>query len=180
MKCISHPAEEAIGTCAKCGAGICNGCFHKSEYNIDGKPLCRNCNLDTMRDLLARSRKEMIGGGIRTLVNAVFIAIGLATYFSSVKNADSVATLMFWCGLGGFPTAWRAMRRDMTDHVRMGVEQASGDWSGSFIWLIIRVVLSFVFGCIVSPILMLWSIYKTWKSWITMKYLQKEIANFAE
>lgn len=174
MKCVHHSDAEAVGSCAKCGGGLCQQCFSSSAYTWDGKPMCHNCNLSTMNDLLATSKKEMIGGAFRGIVNAVFIIIGLAVYSST----HDVGSLIFWCGLGGFPAAWRSMRRDSTDHVRMGVEQAGGDWSGTFIYWVIRVILSFVFGCLVSPVFVLVSAYKTWKAWSRMKSLQQEIAHF--
>jgi len=39
MKCYNHPEKDAIGTCARCGRGICPEC----NVPIDGKDTCKNC-----------------------------------------------------------------------------------------------------------------------------------------
>lgn len=176
MKCVKHPTEDAIGTCAKCGAGICNECFHHSEYALDGKPYCRSCNQAVMKELHASSLKEFISRTIKAAINAIFIGIGIWAYCSS----GDMASVFFWLGLGGFPTAWGWMKPTLTDHVRTGVEQASGDWSGGIMYFIIRVVLSFVFGSVISPILMIFSAFKAVKAWFVMKHLKGELENFSE
>ena len=176
MKCAKHATEEAVGTCAKCGAGLCNDCFHRSEYQFDGKPCCRSCNLATMRELLSQATKELIGSSFRAAINAVLIVVGIFAYLKSHDTAN----LIFWCGLGGFPSAWRAMRMTLVDKIRIGVEQAGGDWSGGIIFFVVRLVLAFIFGCIVSPVLMCWSGFRAWKAWLDVKKMRGEIESFRE
>jgi TM2 domain-containing membrane protein YozV len=39
MKCYTHPEKDAIGTCERCGRGVCPEC----SVSIDGKNICKNC-----------------------------------------------------------------------------------------------------------------------------------------
>ncbi len=39
MKCSYHQDREAVGTCSRCGRGICVEC----NVPVNGKNLCKNC-----------------------------------------------------------------------------------------------------------------------------------------
>lgn len=174
MKCIKHPLEEAVGTCAKCGAGICSGCFNRSDYRLDGKPLCRDCNYSLLQGMLAEAKKDVTGGIVRATINAIFIGIGIAAWCAG----GGVGAYFFWGGIGGLPTALKLTSPSLTDRVREGVEQAHGDYSTGWMMFFIRLVLSFVIGSIISPILLLVGIFKARKASGYSKQLAGEIANF--
>lgn len=180
MKCITHPMEEAVGNCVKCGAGICQTCFQRSEYQIDGRPFCRKCNYATMQELLSNANSEVGSRIVKAIINAVFIGIGLWVY-----NEQHDAIMMcFWMGLGSLPTAWKLTTPSVSEQiqsaVQSGIERANGEFSTGLSGFVIRLLVCFLFGCILSPILLLFSIFKAWQASRTAQRLREEIANFSE
>lgn len=128
-----------------------------------------------MHDLLANANKDFTWGIIKAVVNAVFIGIGLAVY----ADQKDVVMMCFYMGLGGLPMAWKATMPTLADQVQEGVERAAGEHDGCGN-LIVRLLVCFALGCIISPILLIFNIFKTIKASVTAAQLRKEIAEFVE
>jgi len=82
MKCFNHPNEEAVGTCAKCGRGICHQCIGAST----GTLICKEC-LQTIPSSHVPNLKNKIGAFLGWLGVANFIILEfwlLSTYFSLI------------------------------------------------------------------------------------------------
>lgn len=174
MKCILHPSEDAVGTCAKCGAGLCQSCFAGSEYTFHNKPMCADCNLATIKELHGEAKSEARSHMIRLVINAIFVGIGIAGYVQTheVINYFCVAAL------GAFPAMWRATKPTLKDQVSEAVAEANGDFSGTFIGLILRIVLCFAIGGIVAPFTVLFSFFKYIGANGRAGKLSAEIENF--
>lgn len=160
MKCIHHSDAEAVGSCAKCGAGLCQQCFSSSAYTWDSKPMCHNCNLATMNDLLANSRSDVRSYLIRIIINGIFLAIGVGAWLATKSAFGYFA----WAGIGAVPTLLKAMKPDLSEQVQCGVERAHGDFTMTLLGPIIRLALSFIFGGIASPFIVLFGVFKFLKA----------------
>lgn len=156
MKCMIHTSEDAVGTCAKCGAGLCSSCFASSEYTFNNKPMCANCNLATIKELYGDAKSEARAHMIRLIINAIFVGCGVASYMQT----HEVIQYFGIAALGAFPAMWRATKPTLKEQVTEAVQEASGDFSGTFIGLIIRIILCFVFGGIVAPFTIIFSFFK--------------------
>ena len=174
MKCMLHSTADAVGTCAKCGAGLCQDCFRVSEYTFNDKPMCANCNLATIKELHGEAKSEARAHMIRFVINAVFVGIGIACYIQSHEVIPCVCI----AALGAFPAMWRATKPTLKEQVRDAVAEANGDFSGTFIGVIIRIILCFAIGGIVAPVTILFSFFKWLGANSRAGKLSMEIANF--
>ena len=156
MKCILHTSEDAVGTCAKCGAGLCSNCFASSEYTFNNKPMCANCNLATMRELQGNAQSEARAHMVRLVVNAIFVGLGVAGYIQTHEAIQYFGI----AALGAFPAMWRATKPSLKEEVKDAIQEAAGDFSSTFIGFIMRVVLCFAIGGVVAPFTILFSLFK--------------------
>ena len=177
MKCAFHPNEDAVGSCSKCGAGICQSCFNATEYVIDGKHLCRSCNLQLMHDMLSDEKKNAFKNLIKVIFFGVCVGIGLYAWVTS-PGSDGIVSYFFIAGIGCLPTTWRMTANNLKDDIREGVAEAHGDFSFTFMGLIIRIIFAFVFGGIGAPFVLLFGIVRFLKARVRIAKLQKEIAAF--
>ena len=176
MKCALHSSEEAVGVCDKCGAGICQYCFNASEYISDGgKHLCRSCNLQVMHDMLADEKKNAIKSLIKVIFFGLCVGVGCCALS---EGSNGVPAYFLIAGIGCVPTFWRNTTNSLKDDIREGVAEAHGDYSLTFISIIIRIVLSFVFGGIAAPFVLLFGVVKFIKAKLAVARLQKKIEAF--
>lgn len=56
MKCYSHPEKDAIGTCSRCGKGVCEEC----NVHINGKYACKECASAMASNCQASTQKDPI------------------------------------------------------------------------------------------------------------------------
>lgn len=72
-KCYYHPDRGAVGTCAQCGAGVCNECAVK----YDGKILCRQCANEFLKQEHKEHQKNLKQRGGRFRKGTDFIVPGV-------------------------------------------------------------------------------------------------------
>lgn len=99
MNCIIHNDTPAVGSCGKCGCGICSACVQNS-IKADGidKPVCVNCAVEGvglyveyLKTLLKATRTKKIVWTAILLVGAFSLICGFvstspdAPWFLSVR-----------------------------------------------------------------------------------------------
>lgn len=178
MKCSLHPSEDSVGVCEKCGAGLCQHCFNATEYvSASGKHLCRSCNLQLMHDMLAEEKKNAIKNLIKVIFFGLCVGIGVYALFSD-PGSNGVVSYFFIAGIGCLPTTWKMTANSAKEDVREAVAEAHGDFSYTFMGLIIRIVLAFVFGGIGAPFVLLFGVIRFLKARVRIAKLQKQIEEF--
>jgi hypothetical protein len=104
MKCIVHTETDAVSSCARCGAGVCQECVIGTYYQIDNKPLCKKCNYEVgcendqiFRSLIKSKQIKMV------IFIATFI-IGLIIFIvNKINGSDTFSAvfgMLFVWGLG--------------------------------------------------------------------------------
>ena len=177
MKCSFHPSEDAVSTCSKCGAGLCQNCFNSTEYIIDGKHLCRSCNLQLMHEMLADSKKDAIKSLIKVIFFGVFVGLGIFALVT-IPGFNGVANYFFFAGIGCLPTTWKMTANSAKDDAREVLHEAAGDYSLTFMGIILRIVLSFVFGGIAAPFVLIFALIRLLKARSKISKLRGEIEGF--
>lgn len=187
MNCYHHPDQVAVATCGQCGKSMCKECVDKSEYTLDGKPLCRDCNLAIAQSKLAEALGERRKNLIKIIVLGIFVAIGLPLfiYGCAISNSDVIiASLLVLC-IGGIPTAWKATKRSARDKARDAADDWVADQEGvggslmnSLIRGLVRIVLVVVIGSVAAPILLIIAVVKYVKSGKEIPVLQEQVDNF--
>ena len=110
MNCIIHNDSPAVGTCGKCGCGICSACVQNSikAEGID-KPVCKNCAIEGislyieyLKTLLKATRTKKIVWTAILFVGACFVVGG---YIGIPTNPNApfyfMAGIIIWA-LAGF------------------------------------------------------------------------------
>lgn len=188
MNCYHHPDRVAVATCAKCGKSICKECTDKSEFTLDGKPLCRDCNLEEAKAQLANAQAERTKNLIKMILLGVTVAIGLPMliYGWAQGNGDIVIFALLVMCIGGVPTAWRITKPSAKEKA----EDALNDWQAdqdaiggsivnSLLRGLVRIVLVVVFGSIAAPILLIIAIVRFVKGKNEIATYQDVVDNFA-
>lgn len=150
MNCIIHNHVDAAGTCAMCGAGLCPACFSSSFYTWDGKPLCPSCNVTLVQGLSAEAHRDILSGIFRV---SFYVALwSLAIYLFRTGGGNWEA-LIFWGGVGAFPTAWRILKPSFGAEFVYDIEAyGNGNLLPWLLSLCFRFFGAFVLGAILSPI----------------------------
>jgi len=177
MKCSLHPNEDSVAACSKCGAGLCQRCFNSTEYVIDGKHLCRSCNLQLMHDMLAEEKKDAVRSLIKVIFFGVCIGLGVAALLSE-PGFNGVASYFFIAGIGCLPTTWKMTANSAKDDAREAIAESQGDYSLTFFGIILRIVLAFVFGGIGAPFVLLFGVIRYLKARVRISKLKNEIEEF--
>ena len=89
MRCSYHQDREAIGTCTRCGRGVCEEC----NVPVNGKNVCKNC-IGIMAGQNKPQRKEPI----LSLILSFFIP-GLGQIYNGDTNLGIIliiATVASW------------------------------------------------------------------------------------
>lgn len=161
MNCLIHQNVTAVSQCSKCGVGMCSDCVNSSEYSLDGKPLCRDCNHQLINDLISDDRSLKLKTTIKLVLNAVFLILGLLVCLEDPMNG------IFICAIGGIPTAWKMLSPSEREKAQNYVDDKIADMDGvggglvnSFVRLLVRVLLTVVIGAVAAPILLIINIVK--------------------
>jgi hypothetical protein len=164
MNCIKHQETAAVSQCSECGAGMCSECIDASEYRINNKPMCQNCNLSYVNYLLEEDRKTKKWTLIKLIANGFFIILGLIIW---VSGGDIMGALFIFA-LGGIPTAWKIFSTSDKEKLENKYDDdvadiKYGEGSGlmnSVIRFAMRVVFTVVVGAVAAPILLGMNIWK--------------------
>ena len=177
MKCSKHTSEDAVAYCDKCGAGLCQHCFNASEYVVNEKHLCRSCNLQLMNDMLAVTKKDAVKNLVKVIFFGACVVIGIVAW-RSTPGFNGVCNYFFIAGIGCLPTTWRMTANSAKENAVEALHEACGDYSFTFMGLIIRILVAFLFGGIGAPFVLLFGIIKFIKARMSVTRLEKEIASF--
>jgi TM2 domain-containing membrane protein YozV len=89
MRCSYHQDREAVGTCSRCGRGICEEC----NVPVNGKNVCKNC-VNIIASQRQCNRKEPL----LALILSFFIP-GLGQVYNGNTNNGIIliiATVISW------------------------------------------------------------------------------------
>ena len=95
MNCIIHTDVNAVSTCARCGAGICQNCTNETFWKIDNKPLCKKCNYDTGLENDQIFKSVLRSKQIKMGIFAVTFLIGLIVFLVSKNQGSGTAGAVF-------------------------------------------------------------------------------------
>jgi len=164
MFCIDHNDRNAVNTCAKCGAGLCNDCVTGSVFrNDNNQPFCKKCNYEIAceddRSLNALLKSKQIILYIYSGVVAIGLVYFLVNLIIGNRDKASIIMLLIWaCGSIANFFDKNSMIRRLLSNISNSVKEAVHSHSiPLFIGSILGVALGTVFGVflmgIVSPIL---------------------------
>jgi hypothetical protein len=104
MKCITHFETDAVGTCARCGVGMCQDCVNSTFYQIDNKSLCKKCNYEVGLENDQIFKSVLKSKWIKLIIFLVTFAIGLIIFIGNkiggAGTASAVIGMLFCWGLG--------------------------------------------------------------------------------
>ena len=107
MKCFTHQAVDAIGTCKSCGKGLCPGCAVDLHFALSCRGDCES-ELSAVRTQILRSRKlletqarfRFFAPLFFGLCGAVFIGSDLRQgHFSWFTSGLGILFILFSIGL---------------------------------------------------------------------------------
>lgn len=181
MNCFNHPELAAVAQCSNCGKGMCPDCTNASEYAIDNKPLCRECNYSLITDIIAENKRKHTATILKLIFNGFFLLIGIIVFFN-----DPTGGIML-CAIGGIPTAWKATKSTPEERMRNHIDDKIADRDGiggglmnSFIRLLIRVIIAVIIGAVAAPILLIVNILKLQKIKKEIQNNENLLLNFAQ
>ena len=117
MLCYKHPSKEAVGTCIKCGRGLCQNCTNQID-----PPMC----LDCARTLSNEIKSEMVKN---ILISVVLMIVGVLV----IKSPGGIL-------LAGIPYGWTILNR-MTPSMFLWLS-----FVGWIVYFLIKLVLAYVIG----------------------------------
>lgn len=89
MKCYVHPEAQPIGTCTRCGRGICEEC----AVDVQGKLTCRNCL--AAGDVTVQQRYDPNTAFLLELVGGFFGLLGIGYIYVGRTN-EGITRLVLW------------------------------------------------------------------------------------
>ena len=104
MNCITHADIDAVATCGRCGAGLCQNCTNETFFKIDNKPLCKKCNYESGLENDQLFKSVLKSKYVKMCIFAVTFLAGLIV-FLVLKNQGSgtvgsvIGMLLCW-GIG--------------------------------------------------------------------------------
>ena len=75
MNCVTHNEVAAVATCQNCSVGLCKECIDKGLKN-DNKPLCKNCSLAQLEQILKELEAASRNIDIRKIVWTIIFIVG--------------------------------------------------------------------------------------------------------
>ena len=155
MKCYHHAEKDAVAYCANCGVGMCSDCVDASQYRIDGKPLCGNCNASVHEGKYLEIKKTKRKLKIKAAIQGVFLFLGILYaiwfYIETGKISDAVFGLMFFWLFSGFSRLIRIgdvkieTKNPSMFEVAMWIKFPGTTLAGKVIGYIIYYVISVIF-----------------------------------
>ena len=103
MRCFTHQAVDAVGSCKNCGKGLCSTCAKDLQFALSCHGPCES-ELVAIRAQVLRSRAlldsqkrfRLIGPIFFALMGAVFIGTDLSSgHFSWLTTAFGTLCIMF-------------------------------------------------------------------------------------
>jgi len=130
-----------------------------------------------MHEMLSDAKKDAFKNLIKVIFFGVCLGLGISAWMAD-PGFNGVCSYFFIAGIGCLPTTWRMTANSAKDNAVEALHEAAGDYSFTFMGLIIRIVLAFVFGGIGAPFVLLFGVVKFIKARMTAARLKKEIAAF--
>jgi hypothetical protein len=160
---------------------MCSDCVKATEYRLDNKPLCRECNHNTILNLIADDRKTKKWALVKLILNAVFLTLGLI-----ILASGNVGSAIFICAIGGIPTAWKLLSNTPEDRIRNSIydaateirDGAGSSLANSIFRGIFRIIFTFIVGAIAAPILLIVNIVKFIKLGKSIEQNEALLVNF--
>jgi hypothetical protein len=158
MKCIGHADVDAVGTCVRCGCGLCQSCISGTFYRVDNKPLCGNCNYEICLERLQFLKSSLRSNKISLRIFQVALVVGLIAFIYNFITGgsleDGIMSALFFCLLGGV-LADRYGRQKQTDgSVRSQVYGALFDFHNPIASIFVRILVVLT-SAILTPIVIL-------------------------
>lgn len=182
MNCVVHQNVGAVAQCGKCGAGICPRCESQSAYRLDNKPLCPECNYNTIFAAVKRERRNRVRTIIRLVFGVIFVWFG-AWYLLNERMFIEIG--IFFIALSGVPTAWRLTSPDARQRWRNDVDDAVSDVQmpfggllGKLIRFVFRLAMVVVIAVIAAPVLIVVNIVKIFKQGRSITRNKKLLENY--
>jgi hypothetical protein len=104
MKCIVHEEADAVGTCERCGCGICKECVIGTYYQVNNKPLCKKCNYEVGCENDQIFKSFLRSKQIKLVIFLVTFVAGIIIYITNKANGSetvpAVIGMLFVWGLG--------------------------------------------------------------------------------
>ena len=127
--------------------------------------------------MLAEEKKNVIKNLLKVIFFGICIGVGVAGYISQ-PGFNGIANYCFFAGIGCIPTTWKMTANSAKDDARELIAEAQGDYSLTFLGPIFRIVLSFVFGGIGAPFVLLFGVVGFFKARAKVTKLTREIEAF--
>lgn len=168
MKCTRHPDVDAVGQCARCGAGVCSECSEKtSSLREHCGTLCVKCYCDKLieiKNFYSNSRlkniRNAVISGILYTIGLLFMVLAFIPDSSGPQGGIDWTFIIIgvvFCGVYTGLT-WKKFAEALHDEKERregityiisdeGIKREDGLWSKVFYF-----VLGTVFGVILTPI----------------------------
>ena len=160
MKCFSHSEADAVGTCVRCGCGLCPDCINGTLYQIDNKPLCKKCNYEIGCENASIFKSVLKSRQIKLFIFVLTFVIGLIVFFVNQINGSGVGSavigMLFFWGLGFIGNffekqpdnrSFKAQAKDALLEVKHPVSSLVGKILGFFIMAVtspIQIIVLFI------------------------------------
>jgi hypothetical protein len=153
MKCITHSDIDAVATCVRCSAGICQECTNGTFYKIDNKPLCKKCNYEVGLENNSIFKSALRGKQIKMIIFLITFVVGLVFFIFTKNTGHSTFSSVFYmllCWGVGFIGNFFDKKTDNRS-VKTQVKDAYGEIKHPFATLIGK-ILGFFIVALTSPI----------------------------
>lgn len=175
MNCYRHLNWAAVAACPKCGMGLCKHCVDNAAYTYDNRPLCHNCSLGVVEELLGKAKREKTWSLVKFVFGASFLLLGYSIYSSTGDLMNG----WIYAGIAGIPAAFRSTRPSRRDQLRNDVQDAlttdmmemTSNW---LIRLLVRIAAILFFAPITATIAAIKNLYVFLTSFGRVKRLQAE------
>lgn len=147
MKCAKHSVEDAVGTCSKCGRGLCHPCTERFTLMK-----CEKCLLEGNAAVRKRLKGDLINPAILgiavmliPLISGVYLSWGSINVIKLLKAAPEVIAIGILAMFA--PAGWRLLTSV--------VQRIRGDSDSLFLFgnpLLLAMVsyFYFIFRCFVA------------------------------
>lgn len=139
MKCYKHNNKDAVGTCNRCWAGLCNDCL--KEFSI---PICHSCNLKALNNDITNLYTTIITNLVIWIILAIFVISQMTSERDFTYNYEWIIAIIFWLYFSLFVTYWWSFINSLKDPNQ--IEVRINEW---IIALIIRKSFKLAFSCLI-------------------------------
>lgn len=145
MNCIIHNDTPAVGSCGKCGCGICSACVQNS-IKADGidKPVCVNCAVEGISIYIENAKAVLSKINVKKTIWTAILLVGalciIGGFVNMGKNADDTAavfTIIFgvfvWAS-GGFTE--RFTEKSVEQQIADGMMTRDALRGDNYVWFV--------------------------------------------